>query len=144
MRYLTTQEILTVTHFPASRRWTNALEVADAVDAGPSVSARVRSALVDIYSTVGTGEALCALAQEPVDAVNALSSVVAGLRDAVIDVVLAVVPFESVSANALVVVASVDAGSTIEAGVRTTGDPFSDVTSGSCNKIFAVIFARGV
>lgn len=112
---------------PAPSRRAEALEIADAVDAGPAETARIRSALVDVDLAVGAGEADGAFAQEPVGTVDALPAVVAGVRVAVVDVVLAVDALEAVAADAGVVVSGVDAGSAVLAGVRAAGLEFGDV-----------------
>lgn len=122
------QRKLTVALFSAASRRTDALKISDSVHTGASVQAGIRGAFVDVYSTIGTGEAVGALAQEPVDAVDAFGAVVARLGNTVVDVILAVVSFETIPTYALVIIACIHAGASVQARIGSARGSFWKMT----------------
>lgn len=122
---------LTIASLSFSSWWANTLEVSNIVDAGSTVTAWIRSAVVDVYSTIWSSKTECTFTKEPVDTIDALAAIVARLRRAIIDVILAVISFEAIPADALVIVACIDAGSTVETRIGTTCCLGSYVTCGS-------------
>ena len=87
------------------------------IHAGPSISAGVVSAVIQILLTVGSTESWGTLTGVVVHKVNAGASVPARVQGTVVLVQLTLVPGEAVCAGALVAAVSlVDAGAAVLAG----------------------------
>lgn len=98
----------------ASTTWrTYTTKVADTVDTGAAVTARIRRALVHVYPTIGSGKTVRTLTQEPIDTVDTFAAVITRLRHAIVYVVLTVIPLETVPAYALIIVARIHASATV-------------------------------
>lgn len=105
--------ILTIATFSFSAWRTNAFKIPYIVNAGTTVPARIRCAIVDVYPAIRSGESKCAFTQEPINAVYAFPTVIARLWGTIVNIILAMIAFESISTDALVVVASVDASTAV-------------------------------
>lgn len=103
--------MLTVAVSSSSSWRTDTLIVPDGVDTTRTISARIRSAIVNVNPAIRSCKPVCAFAQEPIHSVYAFPAVVTRLRTAIVHIVLAMVTFETVSTDALIVVSRIYTGS---------------------------------